>query len=796
MNVNTQYIYQAAATAAFALKTDIKLSEDVLSVLSTDYGLAQEALISYGATLYLRQLKQKGQTKNLVGTKIILYKSPFPSEQQAKLSYEYLLSEFKDYLVKKACAVITSESDAHLALWLPQGAELNLEELWQNFITEMTSFTGFRKGFGLVMNASKLSDQGFSTLETPLVSESQPQAIAAFYIANLLYVQKRITRRESNIQQTQNELSTVTEEKEKNRLEKQLQKDQDMQLKETTKYRAEFEKMFGRLLQNELAYHNEIEAVDEQLADADEKTKKKLLKQRTKLLASIRFDPLIAKSLNEFYIADAFAYLEILASNEPFKERWAIALSNAKRYTETAANQLSTQKGDIYAKIIWEVCGLLYGQNTIIHLPPLLSKAAQSLNMRRAGDNQVECCYSCGQNLGTSGFKSRRLLFESPDQRTQSGGSSSDVKVCNTCAALSILSPVKFAPDTLVIRLDAQDKNIRNRVNNALEQQALNELGAVAGNYINLSCKEKTSDNTPVSQKLGLKQYAIAKLASIFPKEVLQHVKPTLYVGGQEISISPATLVGTSILMTAFRQQIKVANEANMKLGETIRLLDKGDYISATYVITRAIATQAKKDSKNPLKAYIPILDQGLKEFTEILKGENIAMSNLTGDVQALVGLLMPACRQIMAVDSKRHQEITNSKTPISDMDLKKWREREVAKLIQQVASGELTTFTYSSAKTVGGIAYLRRDEFTRFAHDQLERVIHEMVEHKVLKELDLETIFVDYKNEACIKITNDLIPAVTAFLKGKDDYQSDFSRKQLFYHTRLGLFSRFAEAI
>ena len=208
--------------------------------------------------------------------------------------------------------------------------------------------------------------------------------------------------------------------------------------------------------------------------------------------------------------------MDVLAKHQPFADKWKDTSNTSRQYSETAANQLSTQKGDIYAKIIWETCVLLYGKIIISPLEPLVSLQPIQWGMRLAGDNQSECCYSCGKPLDKdNSFRSRRLLFESPEQRAQSGGSSGAVQVCTTCAALSILSPVKFAPDTLVIRFNADERNVQDRVKQALERQALNEIGASAGRYINITCTEKLSDGTPASQKLGVKQYAIAKMMSL-----------------------------------------------------------------------------------------------------------------------------------------------------------------------------------------------------------------------------------------------------------------------------------------
>ena len=767
MDKHSLPIYQAAASVAHALRQNELPPAEARAILAGNKTEARDALTRYGATKILRELgKGEASDAQLEGQTLVLYKAPLPSEQQAKLSYEYLLSEFNEYLRRKVCAVVLSESDAHVALWLPEGARLELGELWQAFITEMTTSEGLTRGFGLVMNSSKLSDRGFSTLETPMVSSAQPAAVAAFYLANLKHVEKRLKGRQSRIERLEKDLEASLEDKERESLQKKLGKEQEMQTKELEKYRSEFERQFKRSLDEQLATHKALSDLFEEYEDADAKTKKRLEKQRAKLEQNLILDEETARAFREIYQPDPFEFMKSLAQHPRFGEGWREGVANAKRYSQTAANQLSTQKGDIYAKIVWEACVLLFGQAEVTPLEPLLSQEPILWGVRGAGDDNKAACYSCGRPLDdVKSYPSRRLAFESPDQRPQSGGSSRPAELCYSCAALSVLSPVKFAPDTLVIRFDTQ--GVQERVRYALEQQALNEIGAVAGRYINLSCTEKASDGTPASQKLGLRQYATAKLADLYPSSVLRYLRPDLYQGGQIIPLSPAVLVGVSALMQVYYQGIKDGSDINMKLGVGVRHVEQGQFVEASYVLARATGYVQTRELEAGTAVYYDVLkEEGMNKQAEII-----------ADVHGLIGLLMPFCRQIIA----------RGDLELSEKD--KWR--EVGKLIQSVEENP-TVFAYTAGKRVGGVGNLTRDNNTHFVFDKAKELISKLGDVPARTDQEGEAVDNDPNR---IRVTTDLIARAFEYIYQQPRYRTDYDLKNFFYQVKLGLFARFPDA-
>jgi hypothetical protein len=759
-------IYQAASIVAHSARSNVEPPQEALETLASSPQEAQVALAHFGATRYARDLPQIGQAHQQSGQTMVLYKVPMPSEQQAKLSYEYLLSEFNAYLRRKISAVVMSESDAHVALWLPQGARLELVALWQDFITEMTTSEGLTRGFGLVMNSSKLSDRGFSTLEAPMVSAAQPTAVATFYMANLKHVEKRLAGRQGRIAALERKLEESLAEKERDSLQNKLSKEKDMQTKELTKYQSEFAKLFDRLLNDQLNTHNALNDLLEKYGEADTKTIERLNKQRSKLEQPLVFDREAALAFNELYQPDPFEFMRALAKHPRFGAKWRETAANAKRYSQIAANQLSTQKGDIYAKVIWEMCVLLFGRVEVTPLEPLVSHHPIFWGVHKAGDDTKAVCYSCGRLLESlPSFPSRRLAFESPDQRPQSGGSSGPAQICCTCAALSILSPIKFSPDTLVIRFGGQ--SIEQRVRFALEQQALNEIGATAGRYMNLSCTERAGDGTPASQKLGVRQYAVAKLAALYPPSVLRYLYPDLYQGGQTVSLSPALLVGVSTLIHVYRQRIQDGGDINMKLGEVVRYVEQDRFVEASYVLARTTSHMQTRE-----------LEEGTATYYNVLKEEGMnKQAEIIADVHGLIGLLMPFCRQIIA----------RSDLNIDEND--KWR--EVGKLIQSVEERP-TVFAYTAGKRVGGVGNLTRDNNTHFVFDKAKELINKLGDIPVQVDEEGETVDKDPNR---IRVTTDLVARAFEYIYQQERYRTDYDLKNFFYQVKLGLFARFPEA-
>lgn len=548
---------QAKKLAAL-LAAKPELYQQYLPALAGLGEVGKEYLRYYRAPRLARKLartrpKANGLVELPEGVRLLLYKHPLPGEAQARLAYEYVLAQFVRFLEQRDKAVAENESAGHVLLWFPLEAPDDprawLEERWQDFLKELTSAQGLRQTFVLALNSAKLADgAGFSTLDVPIFNDSHALTIAGLYWLGM---------------------------------EKGLEVNRRRLQKGKAKKAQDFEKKV----------REGFKAIKEELSKGYKKLVKKLIKKQPKPIEDL-------KKLADGYKSRFKIIREVLKQDdlqrlpellERHLQRHHEVKEAARGYGATAQEQLNSAHKDIFPKIVWEMVRLAEGKYQPYSLPPLLSVEPFSSGLRKAGDAHEGFCYSCGKDLakGDPRFKSRRLLFEAPEQRAQSAGSGGPVDVCAVCAGLSLLGPVKLAEETLVVRLGGQGE-VRKEAQRALEQQVLNELGASAGDYIALRATERDKEDKkkgkPAPTVWGRKQYAIAKLATTLHPEVFRRgLEAYLYDKGREIRLRPSTLFATAALARAYRQEIRLGNDLNRRLGRAIRHFDQGKWVFGEY---------------------------------------------------------------------------------------------------------------------------------------------------------------------------------------------------------------------
>ena len=482
------------------------------------------------------------------GARLLLYKHPLPGEAQARLAYEYVLAEFVRFLEQSDKAVAENESAGHVLLWFPSEAPSDpgiwLEERWRAYLEELTSAQGFRQTFALALNSAKLAGgAGFSTLETPIFSRPHALSIAGLY---WLAMQKGLVVNRRDLEEADELLAKASEEPDAKKA-KELRKKEEGKRKKARAFQEQVRAGFERLVSQspDSRTSQTIRAV---LGEDDLQTLPTRLKAHNPQL-----------------------YRQVEHA--------------ARGYGATAREQLNSARGDIFPKIVWEMVRLAEREYELYPLPPLLAAVPFASGLRQAGDAHGRFCYSCGKALakGDPRFKSRRLLFEAPEQRAQSAGSSGPVDVCAVCAGLSLLGPVKLTGETQVVRLGGRGE-VREEAQRALERQVLNELGASAGDYIALRATESDKNGKPAPTVWGRKQYAIAKLAITFHPEVFRRgLEAYLYDKGREVRLRPSTLFATAALARAYRQEIRLGNDLNRRLGRAIRHFDQGKWVFGEY---------------------------------------------------------------------------------------------------------------------------------------------------------------------------------------------------------------------
>ncbi len=614
----------------------------------------------YNVPQLVRELRRSSATADQPvpmlpeGSHLLLYKHPLPGETQARLAYEYVLAEFVRFLEQGGRAVAESESAGHVVLWFPQNApddpQMWLEERWRAFLEELTSAQGFRQTLALALNSAKLAGgAGFSTLETPIFSRPHALSIAGLYWQA---TQKGLEVNRRDLEEA-NALA--------------IKASEEPDAKKASKLREEEAKKRKKALSFQKQVHSGIQRLIK--GDPDSRT--------AQTFRDVLRKPDDLQTLP----------VRLRAHNPSLYQQVEQA---ARGYGTTAREQLNSARGDIFPKIVWEMVRLAEGEYEPYTLISLLSTTPFVSGSRPAGDAHGRFCYSCGKALGRNdpSFKSRRLLFEAPEQRAQSAGSSGPVEVCAVCAGLSLLGPVKLTAETQVVRLGGR-ADVREEAQRALERQVLNELGASAGDYIGLRATESDKNNNPAPEVWGRKQYAIAKLALTLPPEVFRRgLEVYLYDKGSEVRLNPFALFATAALARAYRQEIRLGNDLNRRLGRAVRYFDRGRWAFGEYEMLLGL-TEGGFDA-NELPAIEREVEEARGSLMEVLMRGDEQAKKEAQKQRHIVGYA-----SLLYAFTEEARRALQKRSDLQPED----KERELRKLVQ-MADAEPTLFLNRASAT------------------------------------------------------------------------------------------------
>lgn len=158
-----------------------------------------------------------------IGRTRLFYKAPLPHETQARIAYEIFFDRFNQFIASRYHAVVLSQSAFHLELFLPAVAP-DLAALWSDFVAHAFSAGALKRSFADLVSSIKLSERGFSALRVPILSQDQALYLAAFYLANLNSLKKGDDRRRQDIATEEKKLAEAKNEKEVQRIEKNIAK--------------------------------------------------------------------------------------------------------------------------------------------------------------------------------------------------------------------------------------------------------------------------------------------------------------------------------------------------------------------------------------------------------------------------------------------------------------------------------------------------------------------------------------------------------------------------------------------
>ncbi len=742
------------------------------------------------------QVRYQGQ---VVGQTKILFKSPLPGELQARLAIESAIDRFLEYLQKVHHIVTLEESDRHVQLFIPIQADTPIPDftsLWHDFIHKVAFSTyglqkhhlpGLAQTFISMLKSVTLSGRGFSTLKVPILNREQADVLAAWYFAVWRDTKKRQDDRQRKIDQYKKDLdSPDISDKEAKSIAKQLQDAEAMQLKEAEKYKDHFQKFFGKSLEEQRLAYQELAAIQSKLDNGVSKAElKKLQKQQEKLHTKLLFSQESVQQKLDLLRLSGGNPLEFITQEKTQNpKKFQVIEAIAKNFDKTATDQINGTRGDIFAQCIAELYRLLeMTDEQFDPLPPPLLTEQPSFEVRSPGDDSEEFCYSCGVVLDpkTAQWQVLRFIFERPSQRCQSASGEDRPHICASCAALAFASPLKVTDESIVLKLEpvTGGDQAKLKLKDYLRMLTNKELHLSAGKYIVLT-SDKTQRGDSAAQKLGQVQYALAKVASIFPVEVLSDFSFALMVQSSEsIKLASRHLIFIRGLMECYGQSIIVAGkDFNLTLGDAIRYVQQDLPYLADYTVTKSANTSNYLELEKIRALYWRAIQADLTSQGDFMNSDTqlAKRARLYRHVAALTGLTYAFANALESTAKKA-------------MD-KDDAEREVSKLIEKVDDAVAFCYyaTLGDEKKTNVQAMLWRNSDNEFIYSQTKELLTEM--NIAGREEQGEDGKVWLKLYA-----DDVLKAYTYFAE-KKDYSQEKDWKELTYQLKLSLYTRFPELV
>ncbi len=730
-----------------------------------------------------------------IGKTQILYKSPLPGELQAKLSIESAIDRFLEYLQKQYQIAVLHESDYHVQVFIPHRKEpADFSQYWREFIKNVAFSTygntkhnlpGLVQTFIVMLNSVTLAGRGFSTLEIPILTREQSNVLAAWYLAIIREVEKRQTKRQNEIDSLKKELDNPElSAKDRTSPEKKLLEKEEMQLKEAKKYNEAFQKSFGKVLDEQQSIWQNLNTIKSELAESGltQAQINKLQKQQDKLATQIIFtQESVQQKIRLLAESDGEPFKFIQCDRQQNPARFKNIVNISKSFTKTATDQINATRGDIFTQCILEMYRLLENPPSDPFPEPLLREQPSIKEVRSAGDDGKHFCYSCGVTLQNAKWKVARFMFERPSQRRQSSSSEDRPYICSSCSALAFASPLKVTDESIILKLEPvnQSEPAKLKVKDYIRMLTNKELHLSAGRYVVLA-SDRTGGGDLASQKLGQVQYALAKVASIFPLEVLADFKFSLIIqGSQPKQLASRHLVFIKGLIEGYSQSIVISGkEINMTLGDAVRYIENDLPFLAEYDVTKAAAKVNSLQLERVRQLYWEIIKKDLvSQGVDMDSSNQIAKrAKLYRDVTALTGLTY-AFAQSLESTAKKAMKPEDA-------------EREVSKIIEKVDDAVAFCYyaTLGDEKKTNVQARLYCNPENYFVYDQTKKLLEEL---KITNREDKD----QEKQQTWLTLyADDVMRAYTHF--AENGYSQDREWNELTYNLKLSLYTRFPELV
>lgn len=652
-----------------------------------------------------------------IGKRWLLYKAVQPYEAQSRVAYDVFFQTMFATLARQHCITVLSDNDYAVELFVPVQYDGDFDELWDVLVADLYSEENLRQTFVALMKSVRLTNRGFSAIDMPILTEEQALVLAGFDLVNLRSLMNGDNGRRRKIV------------------------------------------VFARKLAESELNEKDRQSLQKQLGDLE-----KELQTRVD-----RYSPM-------------YAQWGLLQKETP---EWADAVLKAEKHYRTGAEQpLAGQQiakaGAKIGKAVKQIADLqqLVAEEQYAKLEPLLSPQPISSPVLPGGDGNTKVCYGCGRAIpkGAPAYQANTFIFAAPSQRLQSGGSQKQPNVCQSCAAVAFVSPIKLGEGRLVLRLrhSSDGDSHSYMADDQLKMFALGDLNIVAGRYAMLQTTE-TISNKLLIDKLGGVQYALYKIASIFTSTtVFQEYTPEVIIGETSVLLPQRHVIWMQQLVTIFRLNRKWNDKSQFNsFGRAIRHIQQDKLVFAVYELFRAGMIAG-----NRLNSIQSIqLENLYKSHWEELVKVNSGKAQFYRDVAAMTGLHYAFCGYIYSKTHGNEQRI------------------EVRKAIER--TDDPFQFNYTEAGNTGSkSALLRYQADNYFVYEQTGALLTELginlVERRTFAPDLRDKLKLAPQAEATQIYIDDVINAHTYLTEGR--YSTPKAQREFFYALKLSLHARFPE--
>lgn len=648
-----------------------------------------------------------------------LFLRSLPGEAQLRAAYEVVYDALCEHLEARGYPVLR-RGPGWVEVYQSKGApNLVLEAEWGAYLENAFSFEGLARGLLPLLNSVRLAPRGISAPKVPVPSLGARDFLAAWYLANLLTVKERLEWREGEIAYLEQQAGAA-QGREGERLLRQLKDRRSKQENELKKYAQ----ALAKYPQEGIEGWEEVKGF---LGGAQDDV--------WKLLSWL--DPKNPEGPSEI-------------------KRLAPYLS---RFSAIARQQLSTAVANKFTTILRELLRLLHLSEPEVRLPSLVATQPFLLQQRGGGD-RGNICYGCGWPLGgkEKRITASKLVLSAPSQRLQSGVRQEEPPVCDTCAALSLLSPLKPGEGSVLVRLG--DYSSAEAASHFARSLVTGSLHLAAGRYIQLNSPRV--EGKPLVQSYGRLHYALLFLGDAVNPKVLRHFPIYLVEGSGAIRLPKRALWLSHLFQRAFQPRPEEEGRLNRDLGNAMRHAFDGLPWHGLYVLARRYG-----EAKDRLA-----LDKGLGVYPTLLEEEEMLERDEGGkraqrfrDVAGLVGLLYAWTERVVRV--------------VSSAGAERDGKRALSKLWEKLDNPN--SFLYAAAYELDNDKVRLFESGGAFFYQEASRLLKEAQAGVAERE----------DSGRYLEVTQDALQRVYAHLAERYPHWEDF-----IYEVQLGLAARFPKYI